>query len=154
MAMLDDDLAAFVEEGQSVHVSTLDTGGRPVGARGVAVQVADDREHVDVYIAAVAFERLRAPLESTRQVAIVFGRPRDDRSCQLKGTLVSVRQADSGERAAAHAQWDAFMAALDAIGISRRLAERWTWWPALVVRVRVTAVFEQTPGPNAGVQLA
>jgi hypothetical protein len=65
-----------------------------------------------------------------------------------------VRQAEPAERTIAHAQWDAFMAALDGIGISRRLAERWTWWPARIITVKVTAVFEQTPGPKAGVQLA
>lgn len=154
MAVIDDDLAAFVEEGQSIHVSTRDAQGRPLGVRGVAVRVDPDREHVDVYIADAAYDRLRPPLETSRQVAIVFGRPRDDRSCQLKGTLISVRPAAPDERAAAHAQWDGFMAALDGIGISRRLAERWTWWPAHVITVQVTAVFEQTPGPNAGVQLA
>lgn len=154
MARIDDELTAFVEEGQSIHVSTRDAEGRPVGVRGVAVTVAGDREHVDVYIADVAFARLREPLETSRQMAIVFGRPRDDRSCQLKGTLVSVRAAESAERSVALAQWEGLMAALDGIGISRRLAERWTWWPARVARVRVTAIFEQTPGPNAGAQLA
>jgi hypothetical protein len=151
--MIDDELMAFVEEGQSIHVSTRDGEGRPVGVRGVAVRVDGDREHVDVYIADVAYDRLRAPVETSRKVAIVLGRPRDDRSCQLKGTLVAVRQAEPAERTIAHAQWDAFMAALDGIGISRRLAERWTWWPARIIKVKVTAVFEQTPGPKAGVQL-
>jgi hypothetical protein len=46
------------------------------------------------------------------------------------------------------------MAALDGIGISPRLADRWVRWPAQVLRVEVTAIFEQTPGPRAGTQLS
>lgn len=154
MARIDDELTTFVGEGQSIHVATCDSAGRPCGARGVAALVDADREHVDVYIPDVAFERLQPALEASRQLAVVFGRPRDDRSSQLKGVIVSTRQAQDAERAAVRKQWDGFMSALDGIGISRRLAGRWTWWPAHVVRIRVTAIFEQTPGPKAGAQLA
>ncbi len=30
----------------------------------------------------------------------------------------------------------------------------WRVWPAIAVRLRVTAVFDQTPGPQAGAALA
>ena len=59
----------------------------------------------------------------------------------LVGAWRMTAAKEPAERATTQAQWDGFMAALDGIGISRRLAERWTWWPAQVVKVRVTAVF-------------
>ena len=152
--MIDAELAAFVEGGQSIHLRTRDERGWPHGARAVAARVAADGTHVDVYIADVAYARLAAALETSRQAAMVFCRPPDDRACQVKGTFVSVRPAEPAEEAFARAQWDGFMAALDAIGISHRLAARWRRWPALVVRVEVTAIFEQTPGPKAGAQLS
>jgi len=152
--MIDAELAAFVEGGQSIHVSTCDAHGRPHGVRGVAARADAIAGHVDVYIADIAYGRLRPALESSRQAAMVFCRPTDDRACQLKGAVVSVRPADPSERTMAREQWDGFMAALDGIGISPRMADRWPWWPAHVVRVQVTAIFEQTPGPKAGAQLS
>ena len=152
--MIDTELAAFVEGGQSIHVSTCDEDGRPHGVRGVAARADAAAGEVDVYISTVAYKRLRAALESSRQAAMVFCRPTDDRACQLKGRLLEVRPAEADEQAFARAQWDGFMRSLDGIGISPQLADRWTWWPAQVLRIKVTAVFEQTPGPRAGVQLA
>lgn len=152
--MIDAELEAFVEGGQSIHISTRDAEGRPQGVRGVAARVDAASGHVDVYIASAAYERLREPLEASRLAAMVFCRPTDDRACQLKGTFVGVRTAEASEQAFAFAQWDGFMAALEGIGISRRLADGWARWPAQVVRVKVTAVFDQTPGPQAGAQLS
>ena len=152
--MIDAELAAFVEGGQSIHVSTRDAQGRPHGARAVAARVDKDSRHVDVYIADVAYDRLKAALVASGQAAMVFCRPTDDRACQVKGMLVGARAAEPSEQSFAFAQWDGFMASLDGIGISPRMADRWTSWPAHVIRVEVTAIFEQTPGPKAGAQLS
>jgi hypothetical protein len=152
--MIGPELAAFVEGGQSIHVSTRDEHGRPHGVRAVAARVDADGRHVDVYIPDVAYARLRTALDASRQAAMVFCRPTDDRACQVKGLLVGVRAADPSEQSFAYAQWDGFMASLEGIGISPRLADRWTRWPARVIRVEVTAIFEQTPGPKAGAQLS
>jgi hypothetical protein len=152
--MIDAELAAFLEGGQSIHVSSRDEQGRPQGVRGVAARVGADGRHVDVYIPDVAYDRLKTALDASRQAAMVFCRPTDDRACQVKGTLVGVRPADASEQSFAFAQWDGFMASLDGIGISPRLADRWTRWPAQVIRVEVTAIFEQTPGPKAGAPLS
>jgi hypothetical protein len=152
--MIDAELAAFVEGGQSIHVSTRDQHGQPHGVRGVAARVDADGLHVDVYISDVAYERLKGPLDVSRTAAMVFCRPTDDRACQLKGAFIGARRADPSEQSFAFGQWDGFMASLAGIGISPSLADRWTRWPAQVIRVEVTAIFEQTPGPKAGAQLS
>ena len=152
--MIDAELAAFVQGGQSIHVSTRDAEGRPHGVRGVAARVDEDGRHVDVYIPEVAYDRVKSALAASGQAAMVFCRPPDDRACQVKGMVVGVRTAEPSEQSFAFAQWDVFMASLAAIGISPRLADRWTRWPARVIRVEVTAVFEQTPGPRAGARLS
>jgi hypothetical protein len=40
------------------------------------------------------------------------------------------------------------------IGISRQVFAHWSVWPVVAIRFRVTAVFEQSPGPDAGVAIA
>ena len=51
------------------------------------------------------------------------------------------------------AQWNGFVNQLEQIGITRKAVLGWTIWPAVAIRLKVTSVFEQTPGTSAGTQL-
>jgi len=151
--MFSDELARFLQEGVGIHLGTRNENLRPNGARAVAVKVEDDRAHVLVYVAQVAAARLLGDLESNGQAAIGFGRPVDDRACQVKGVFVNARPAGEEERPFVAAQWDRFLGQLEQIGIPRAGSAGWSTWPATAIRVRVTALFNQTPGPDAGAPL-
>jgi hypothetical protein len=147
-------LARFLEEGVGIHVATRDERLRPEGSRGVAVQVEDDGFHLEVFVSTVAAERLLPNLHANGQAAVVFGRPTDDRACQVKGTFVAVRPARDAERPLLTAQWEGFIDKLGRIGIPRVSTLGWVTWPAVAIRLKATAIFEQTPGPQAGAQLS
>ncbi|HEX7086162.1 MAG TPA: hypothetical protein VF198_07345 [Vicinamibacterales bacterium] len=151
--MIDTQLASFLQEGLGIYLGTRDDALRPEGARALAAAIDADGAHVTVYAAEIAAERLRANLESNGQIAVSFARPIDDRACQVKGVCVGIRPASGEERPLIDGQWAAFMRSLDAIGIPSSLAGAWVTWPALAIRLRVTAVFDQTPGPHAGAAL-
>jgi hypothetical protein len=148
--MIDADLAAFVQQRVGIHIGTRNQRFEPNGARALAVRVEDDGAHIVVYLAEVAAKRILPDLEANGQAAVSFGRPIDDKACQIKGTFVSLRAADSEERAAIVAQFESFLTNLEEIGIPRRLAQRWPTWPCMAIRLKATAVFTQTPGPGAG----
>lgn len=147
-------LAAFLEGGLSIHLGTRDAQLQPNGARAAAVTVDEDGTHLTVYVASVAATRLLPDLESNGQAAVVVCRPTDDRSCQVKGEFVSVRTAHADEQATVTAQWNGFLEELARIGISKAAAEGWATWPAVAIRLRATALFDQTPGPGAGAPLS
>jgi hypothetical protein len=152
--MIDRQLAGFLEEGVGIHLGTCNARLEPQGMRALAVTVDPDGSHLTVYLAAVAATRLIPDLEANGRAAVSFGRPVDDRACQVKGEFVSARDVDGSERAIVETQWNGFRASLDRIGIPRALTAEWTMWPATAVRLRVTALFEQTPGPGAGAPIA
>ena len=52
------------------------------------------------------------------------------------------------------AQWNGFLGSLEQIGIPRAATTSWVTWPAVAIRLRVNALFNQTPGPNAGAPIA
>jgi len=151
--MIDAQLAAFLQEGLAIHIGTRNEALEPNGARAIALTVENDGLHVVVYVAKVAIKRLMPDLESNGHAAITFVRPVDERAGQLKGTFVSARAAKSNERALVMAQWDGFLRSLEAIGIPRTNLTEWVTWPAVAVRLRTTALFDQTPGPKAGTPL-
>lgn len=146
-------LAAFLEQGISIHLGTRDERLQPNGARAAALKVDEDGTHLTVYVASIAVTRLLPDLESNGQAAVVVCRPTDDRSCQVKGEFVSIRPAQADEEAMVTAQWNGFLDELTRVGIPRAAAEGWVFWPAVAIRLRATALFDQTPGPGAGAPL-
>jgi len=152
--MIDPELAAFLEQGIGIHIGTRNDQLHPNGARAVAAKVEGAGSHLVVYVAEIAAARLRADLESNGQAAVVFGRPEDERSCQVKGVFVDSRSATEDEHPLLQKQWDGFLGQLEMIGIPRVSATNWITWPAVAIRLKVTTVFEQTPGPQAGAQIA
>src|SRR5688572_29227714 len=117
--MIEPQLASFLEEGLSLHIGTRDEGLQPEGARAAAVKVDPDGRHLVAYVPEAAFPRLRANLESNGYAAISFGRPVDDRACQVKGTVVDIRPASDDEQGLVAEQWEGFMRQLEMIGIPR-----------------------------------
>jgi hypothetical protein len=152
--MLDPTLAAFLQEGLGIHIGTRNQRLEPNGARALAVAVEDDGTHLVVYVAETAAARLLPDLADNGRAAVSFARPVDERACQVKGDFVSVRPAALNERETIRAQFDGFLTNLERIGVPRAGAANWIVWPAVAIRLRATAVFEQTPGPAAGTPLS
>lgn len=148
--MIPDALASFLEQGLSIHVGTRNDSLMPSGARAAAAVVEAAGDHLVVFVADVAIARLLEDIRRNGQLAVDFGRPEDDRACQVKGIVVDIRAAEAQERETVLEQWHGFLAQLEKIGIPRQMARGWAHWPATAIRIKVTAVFEQTPGPQAG----
>ena len=147
--MIDATLAGFLEEGLGIHLGTRNERLEPNGARAIAVKVEAAGEHISVYLAEVAAARVLPDLHGNGQAAITFGRPIDERACQVKGTFVGTRAATDDERPFMLAQRDGFLANLERIGVARAGSAGWVTWPAVVVRIKATHVFNQTPGADA-----
>lgn len=148
--MIDRQLAGFLEGPVGIHVGTRSEGLEPNGARAVAVAVEADGTHLVVYLVRVAAARLLPDLESNGQAAVSVARPVDERACQVKGTFVEARDAREDERPRVLAQWQAFLANLAQIGIAPQAYADYPTWPCVALRLRATALFEQTPGPGTG----
>jgi hypothetical protein len=152
--MIDGELAAFLEEGISIQLGTRNARLEPNGVRVVAVAVEADGRHLVAYVPEIAVSHVLPDLEANGHAAMVFARPPDERACQVKGTFTGARPAAAGEREAIEAQWGRWLDRLKSIGIERLALELWDVWPCVAIRLQVTAIFNQTPGPNAGARLA
>ena len=152
--MIDTELAGFLQEGIGIQLGTRNAELEPDGVRVVAVTVEDDGIHLVAHVPAVSVSHVLPDLETNGFAALVFARPPDERSCQVKGTFAGARPSTDDERAVVQAQWDRWLDRLATIGLPRPAFEHWTTWPCVAIRVRVTAIFNQTPGPGAGARLA
>jgi hypothetical protein len=152
--MIDAELAAFLQEGIAIQLGTRNAGLEPNGVRVVAAMVEDGGTHVVAFVPDTSARHVLPDLESNGQAALVFARPPDERACQLKGTFAGVRAATADERGMVQAQWDRWLERLATIGVARPAFDHWPAWPCVAIRVRVNAIFNQTPGPGAGARLA
>jgi len=148
--MIDAELKAFLEDAVGIHLGTRSAELEPNGVRAVAAAVEDGGERLVVYLAAVAAERVLPDLEANGQAAVSFGRPVDERACQVKGVFEGARDAREDEKPRVMAQWESFLDNLEQIGIARLTYGAWVTWPCVAVRLKVSALFNQTPGPGTG----
>lgn len=152
--MIDADLALFLQQGVAINIGTRDAELAPHAAYAPAARVEADGTHVEIYVPVVGADAVLADLAHNGQAAVVFARPTDDRACQVKGTYVSHRPATDEDRPLVDAQWNGFMHQLEMIGTPGESTRTWVTWPAVAIRLRVTALFNQTPGPDAGARLS
>ena len=151
--MLDKTLTEFLEQGLAIHIGTRDGRLRPNGCVVTAVRVEDEGRQLVAFIPRAVTPAVFDDLRSNGQAALSFTRPSDDKAVQVKGEFVSAAEAsDTDEQFAKH-QWGGFLKQLDLIGLPAVATNTWTLWPCMAVRIRVTALFSQTPGPEAGAVL-
>lgn len=151
--MLDKTLTEFLEQGLAIHIGTRDARLRPNGCVVTAVRVEDEGRQLVAFIPKAVTPAVFDDLRSNGQAAISFTRPSDDKAVQVKGEFVSLADAPEADEAFAKNQWAGFLEQLDRIGLPGKATNTWTLWPCVAVRIRVTALFSQTPGPEAGAVL-
>jgi len=152
--MSKDRLPKFIGPGIALFVGTVDAEGIPSCCRAIALTTKDDFDTVTVYVPAATSQEILANVATTRRVAIVGTEPLSHDSIQIKGLTRGVRLAPAEDKDFVAGRLDGFAGVLDAIGVPRGLTRSVAHWPAFAIDVSVEQVFDQTPGPKAGVQLA
>jgi hypothetical protein len=150
---IDEELARFLESGLAVTVATRDAHLQPDGAWAWAVRVEEGGSHLAVFLHEDGAAAMLRNLTDHPEIAVVLDRPTSHRACQVKGTYISSRPAQPEEEEEIARQVEAFRADLATIGLPAGLTAGWVLWPAMALRIRVTDVFEQTPGPGTGGRL-
>jgi hypothetical protein len=150
--VLSPELATFAESGVSLLVGTRDSRLMPEATRAVGARVEAGGAELTVFLADATGADTLANVRDNGRIAVCFSRV-DHRSIQVKGTVLSVREAAPAEREIVERYNDLLTASWGQVGIPARLLRRWQRWPCHAVRLRIESVFVQTPGPGAGAPL-
>lgn len=139
--------------GTSIFVGTADGNGVPACCRAIALSSSDELKTATVYVPMSTSRDVIANIAATRRVAVVSSYPLDHLTTQLKGTTTNVRLAHDDELELLRDRIDGLADVLHLIGMPRRIVRSITHWPAFAVEMKVEEIYEQTPGPKAGVTL-
>lgn len=148
--IISEELASFLESGLSITAGTRDADLRPDGARAFALRVHEDRGHLTAFFHAKAATAVLRNLADCPLIALSIDRPTDNRACQIKGEFTGSRRSRANERALVTRQFDGFLRELETIGLPRAMTSGWLHWPCVAVDLRITHLYEATPGPGAG----
>jgi hypothetical protein len=159
--MLPSELIELGESGPAAIVGSADAAGVPEMSRGWGVQVLADANEVVICVPSRSGRRLLANLEHAGRMAVVMTSPRTYRSFQVKGRVVAIAPASADDRDRAAAHQHAFVESAYAVGLPRESARRLFTdrhgepldADLTTVRMKVEALFDQTPGPGAGARL-
>jgi hypothetical protein len=147
------ELKELLEGGLSLLCGTRDARLVPDFVRCVGARVEKGGREVTVFLPAATSSTSVANIADNGRVAVCVSRPIDHRTMQLKGRAVSCRPADESDRPVVDRQRAGFAATLAFLGVPPRLTLRMNHWPCHAVRVRVETIFDQTPGPQAGIRV-
>lgn len=128
--------------------------GRPVLGRAVGARCVDGGG-VDLFVSRAHWGEVTNDLRVGAPIAVTFSRPADYRTFQIKGVLTALAPADAADRAAATAYVEGVTRSLLDLGVLQPQVDQWLTCEDLVtLRLKPASIFAQTPGPDAGKQLA
>lgn len=155
--LVDEELAAFLMSGVSVHAASRDATLLPSLVRGVGCRVSADRRRVTVFVLQSQCGRLLLDFAANGAIAFVASLPSTHRTVQLKGTDARAEAPLPGDRDLVERQRLGFEADLMKAGYDRALPRTLAggeWDDVVAVTFTPTSAFAQTPGPGAGAPLA
>lgn len=155
-ALVTDDYARFIQSHVSISVASRDVRRVPsiVRATGCRLSAPDDR--ITLLLLKSQASQLLADITATHAIAVVFSEPSTHRTLQFKGRDAAQSALADDDALLAGAHREAFAGEIVPLGYARDLAlavHSFREEDLVAVTFTVSDIFEQTPGPKAGVRL-
>lgn len=147
-------MVRFLESPVALQLATAGADLRPNSTRAFGCWVEQDRRTLRLGVLAAQAARILAGLEVGHRVAVNASNILDLRAVQAKGSLLECRVATDVEQTAIRAYAKELIEVLVHVGVPRDgCGGLLHSGSAVVLRVAVDALFEQTPGGEAGNRL-
>lgn len=143
----------FAEGGVSVLVGTCSAELVPDCVRGAGVRVWPGASQLTVLVPAATGAVSIANLRGNARLAVTLSHIPTHRTVQVKGKVLGIRDGDEGDHALALRYRALFSDDLGWAGQPPAISLRLGVWPCYAVDLDIAVVYEQSPGPVAGVKL-
>lgn len=150
---LDSEQAEFICAGVSISAASCRIGSLPSLARGIGCRLSPDRRTATVLFAEPASAGLLEDVRRSGLIAVVFSRPVDHRTLQVKASDAMIVPVEAGDAELAAHYVDTFVTGLEALGYPGAPIRAFLASPPedlVAVRFTPSEGFSQTPGPEAG----
>ena len=141
------------QRGMSLYAGSVGVDGFPVGCRAIALTTNPELSRITVYVPMATSADVLSAVAATKRLAVVATYPPDHFSLQLKGRTTGLRLAADHERDLLHDRLEGFAEVLYELGVPMRVVRSVNHWPAFAIDLDVEEIFDQTPGPKAGMAI-
>jgi hypothetical protein len=151
--VLDCRQAAFLLGPVSMNVASRDAALTPSVGRAFGCRIAADGRELTVFLSTSHAAAVLRDLRAGAPFAAVFSRPQTHESRQIKARGVRIEALTPGDIELIRAYGDAFVAECVPLGYAERFMRGFfidVEDDAVAVTFTPAAMFEQTPGPDAG----
>lgn len=156
--LLDAAQCAFLRGPVAINVASRSAALVPSVARAYGCKVSRDGRQVLVFLATRRAQAVLHDLRAGGPIAVVFCLPSTHKTLQVKATRAEIVPVGPADRKILRAYRDVFFAEILALGyedgFTRALASGVVDEESVAVSFEPSVAFEQTPGPEAGKQLA
>jgi len=150
---IDDELAAYLQPGPfSCIVASADPELRPETVRGWGLRMHGDRSAIDIFVGREPSRRLRDNLSKNNAMALAIANVTTYQTVQLKGKCVAIGEPSVADLLRVHAHGEGFVRGVQLVGVSEHAARGSLVADVVKLILDPEALFDQTPGPEAGVQ--
>lgn len=154
--VLDARLAAFLLGPVSMDIASRDAALTPSLARAFGCRIAADGREVTIFVSAALGAAVLRDLRAGAPLAVVFSRPQSHETRQFKAASARIEPLAPGDLELMRTYADAFVAECVPLGYPESFIRGFfvgVEADALAVSFAPAAMYEQTPGPNAGKRL-
>jgi hypothetical protein len=151
--VLDCRQAAFLLGPVSMNAASRDAALTPSVARAFGCRIAADGREVTLFLSAARAAAVLRDLRAGAPLAVVFSRPQTHETRQLKAVSARIEAIAPGDLELIAAYGEAFVAECVPLGYEEAFIRGFfvgVEADALAVSFAPAAMFEQTPGPDAG----
>lgn len=141
----------FSEQGVSILVGTCSAALAPDCVRGVGVRVWPGACRLTVLVPVSTGATTLVNARENPRLAVTLSHMPTHRTIQIKGAVLAVRDGGDDERALAERYRERFAEQLAFVGVGQ--GPRLGIWPCAAIDVQISTVFNQTPGPAAGIRM-
>ncbi|HEY1042613.1 MAG TPA: hypothetical protein VGE60_02010 [Telluria sp.] len=155
-ALIDAELASFMESGISLNLAACNSALEPGVARALGCRVTDAGRTVRLLVSQQQAAKVLDYIRQTGRVAMVASRPSTHRTVQLKAEGARIEHACADDLDAVRRYLDSFPAELEQLSHQPDVIRAFLACPDDDVRAVVftpCAAFSQTPGSGAGREL-
>jgi hypothetical protein len=139
-----------IEGASAVIVASRDAQMRPRAARGALVRRGSGPDDLLVYVVPGLAAHVLPNLRDNGAIALMVALTATHEAYQVKGQVTEIGDAPAADEPVVRDHMAKFAEDGARLGVSRRLIERVICWPALMLQVKATHIFHQSPGPGAG----
>jgi hypothetical protein len=149
--------AAFIQGPVSIVAATTGAGATNHISKVFGCRVAADGRSVTIILSALQAGALLADLRANGRLAVAFCRPTTDQTLQIKALDAQVTALVRDDYSTLAEHTDKLIAEIAPIGFPESIVRPLFGCSpsdAVAVNFSPSAVFDQTPGPNAGARVA